>query len=327
MEEERYIEIVTTYSPMVYRVALHDCRNHADAEDIMQNVLLRLYRFGPRFDSEEHLRRWLIQVTVRESRRLFAKPFRKREELFEEIDPNVMAAGRREETSDSGADGTILADVFCLPRKYRVVIYLYYYEEYSVREIADILGKKESTVQTELWRARQKLKQKWKGETKHETAGKKAVNEVIQMKPVRQARRRLMHKKAVALAAACMGIFACSIVGTAAARHFQVEFFVDGKVLQIGATMEQDSDGYVIHMDEKEQGQRDMTLAELLGISVVHHADKNTVGLVLGEEERDITEELRTHGSYQTAWEQDGKTYVIRVTGGETSPAVTVTEQ
>ena len=81
VEEERYIEIVTTYSPMVYRVALHDCRNHADAEDIMQNVLLRLYRFGPRFDSEEHLRRWLIQVTVRESRRLFAKPFRKREEL------------------------------------------------------------------------------------------------------------------------------------------------------------------------------------------------------------------------------------------------------
>ena len=79
--------------------------------------------------------------------------------------------------------------------------------------------------------------------------GQQAVNEVIQMKPVRQAKRRLMHKKAVALAAACMGIFACSIVGTASARHFQVEFFVDGKVLQIGATMEQESDGYVIHMD------------------------------------------------------------------------------
>ena len=62
MEEERYIEIVTTYSPMVYRVALHDCRNHADAEDIMQNVFLRLYRFRPRFDSEEHLRRWLVQI-------------------------------------------------------------------------------------------------------------------------------------------------------------------------------------------------------------------------------------------------------------------------
>lgn len=65
MDNERYNEIVTTYSPMVYRIALHDCRNHADAEDVMQNVFLRLYRFAPEFQSEEHLRRWLIQVTVR----------------------------------------------------------------------------------------------------------------------------------------------------------------------------------------------------------------------------------------------------------------------
>ena len=85
MDNERYNEIVTTYSPMVYRIALHDCRNHADAEDVMQNVFLRLYRFAPEFQSEEHLRRWLIQVTVRESRRLFAKPFRKREALLEEL--------------------------------------------------------------------------------------------------------------------------------------------------------------------------------------------------------------------------------------------------
>lgn len=82
MDNERYNEIVTTYSPMVYRIALHDCRNHADAEDVMQNVFLRLYRFAPEFQSEEHLRRWLIQVTVRESRRLFAKPFRKRKHFW-----------------------------------------------------------------------------------------------------------------------------------------------------------------------------------------------------------------------------------------------------
>ena len=51
MDNERYNEIVTTYSPMVYRIALHDCRNHADAEDVMQNVFLRLYRFAPEFQS------------------------------------------------------------------------------------------------------------------------------------------------------------------------------------------------------------------------------------------------------------------------------------
>ena len=150
MDNERYNEIVTTYSPMVYRIALHDCRNHADAEDVMQNVFLRLYRFAPEFQSEEHLRRWLIQVTVRESRRLFAKPFRKREALLEELYPADL-------TTEEG----VLADVLLLPRKYRVVIYLYYYEEYSIREIAGMLGKKESTIQTQLARARKKLKQTW----------------------------------------------------------------------------------------------------------------------------------------------------------------------
>ena len=174
MDNERYNEIVTTYSPMVYRIALHDCRNHADAEDVMQNVFLRLYRFAPEFQSEEHLRRWLIQVTVRESRRLFAKPFRKREALLDtDVGRHDLAHALLEElhpgtdtlVSGSPADLTteegVLADVLLLPRKYRVVIYLYYYEEYSIREIAGMLGKKESTIQTQLARARKKLKQTW----------------------------------------------------------------------------------------------------------------------------------------------------------------------
>lgn len=180
MEEKRYIEIVTAYSPMVYRIALHDCRNHADAEDVMQDVFLRLYRFWPEVKNEEHLKRWLIQVTVRESRRLFAKPFRKREELLEEIHPGSGTwdggtAGAQASGNPADAiteeDG-ILADVLLLPRKYRVVIYLYYYEEYSIREIAGMLGKKESTIQTQLARARRKLKQKWKEEQPYETEGR-----------------------------------------------------------------------------------------------------------------------------------------------------------
>lgn len=160
VDNERYNEIVRTYSPLVYRIALHDCRNHADAEDVMQNVFLWLYRFAPEFQSEEHLRRWLIQVTVRESRRLFAKPFRKREALLEELHPGtdtLVSGSPADLTTEEG----VLADVLLLPRKYRVVIYLYYYEEYSIREIAGMLGKKESTIQTQLARARKKLKQTW----------------------------------------------------------------------------------------------------------------------------------------------------------------------
>lgn len=85
-----------------------------------------------------------------------------------EIYPGVSGS-ENEMVLEREEAGNILADVLMLPRKYRVVIYLFYYEEYTVKEIAGILGKKESTVQTELWRARKKLKEKWKEEQRFET--------------------------------------------------------------------------------------------------------------------------------------------------------------
>ena len=70
-----------------------------------------------------------------------------------------------------------------------------------------------------------------------------------------------------------------------------------------------------------------MTEAEKHGVSVVRHEDQQTIGLVLGEEERDITEEIRRDGQYETIWEKDGKTYRIQVTDAEPEPNVTITEE
>ena len=70
-----------------------------------------------------------------------------------------------------------------------------------------------------------------------------------------------------------------------------------------------------------------MTDAEKLGGAVVRHEDQQTIGLVLGEEERDITEEIRRDGQYETIWEKDGKTYRIQVTDAEPEPNVTITEE
>lgn len=152
----------------------------------------------------------------------------------------------------------------------------------------------------------------------------KAVEEVMK---IQCTTRKTIWKKAVVLAAACIGIFACSIVGAAAARHFHVEFFVDGKMIQIKGTMEEKNRKYVIHMEEGSKTEREMTMAERLGISVVRHEDQGITGLVLGEEERDITAELKTDGTYETSWEKDGKTYHIQVTDADPEPTVTVTEE
>ena len=76
LEEGKYIVAVETNKDMVYRIALHDCRNRHDAEDIMQIVFLKLYRSAVAFESPEHLKNWLIRVTVNECRRMFVSPWK-----------------------------------------------------------------------------------------------------------------------------------------------------------------------------------------------------------------------------------------------------------
>lgn len=150
MDTQKYTETVKKYSSMVYRIAFHDC-------DIMQNVFLRLYRSKDAPQEEEHIRHWLVQVTIRESKRLFSRPFKKREDLLWEIRPSKSSIAKWPEVLKEEHENDVLEKVLELPRKYRTVIYLYYYEEYSVKEIGALLGKKESTIQTQLQRARKKL--------------------------------------------------------------------------------------------------------------------------------------------------------------------------
>ena len=150
MNESRFTALAEKYMDMVYRIALNAVGSAADAEDVVQNVMLRLYRSDPDFESEEHARRWLIRVAVNESKRLVGLPWKKREASFEEA-LNIAA----------GADGlqrSLLKKVAGLPPKYRVPMYLYYFEGYSVKEIAELTGSKISTLQTRLARGSEKLR-------------------------------------------------------------------------------------------------------------------------------------------------------------------------
>lgn len=141
------------------------------------------------------------------------------------------------------------------------------------------------------------------------------------------SKKRMRHKKTAVLIAACTGIFACSIVGTAAAEHFQIRIFADGKIIQSAAEMEKKEDGYMIHVKEGKKTEREMSIAEELGVYVITHADHDKVGLVLGENEIDITDDLQETGEYKEMWENEGKTYLVEVTDGSPEPTVTVTEQ
>lgn len=146
MTEEQFIQAVAQYGDMVFRVAYSCLKNRSDAEDVMQETLLKLYRQKGEFAGEEHLRRWLIRVAMNQARSLFRSSwFRRTVPLEEQLDQPVF---------DRPEESELFAQVMSLPQKYRLVLYLHYYEGYSVREVAELLRANLSTVQTWLMRAR-----------------------------------------------------------------------------------------------------------------------------------------------------------------------------
>lgn len=158
---EEYIGAVTKYADMVYRIAFHHCANREDAEDVMQNVFLKMYRSRKEFREDEERKRWLIRVTVNECHSLFRTFWRSKRQEMEDYQWEQLSdeGGEMEEQLIRHYSELYLA-VMELPVKYRDSIYLYYYEGYNVREIADILRCRETTVQTRLMRARNLLRQK-----------------------------------------------------------------------------------------------------------------------------------------------------------------------
>lgn len=148
MTDEIFEKWARTYSDTIFRVALHGVRDRGEAEDVTQTVLLRLYQHTGNFDGEEHLKHWLLRVTVNECRKVLRSPWKKRTIPLEDWD------GPAEERKTDG----ILDAVMALDGKYRLPVYLYYYEGYSVQEVAGVLRVNPSTIQTRLQRAREKLR-------------------------------------------------------------------------------------------------------------------------------------------------------------------------
>lgn len=145
-----------TYGDMIYRLALVRTRSVADAEDVVQEVFLRCLKSGPDFLSEEHQKAWLIKVALNCSKSLLGSAFR-RHSVPEDAAGQLVS-------EDETADSTVYDAVMRLPEKYRTAIHLYYYEDYAVKEIAQIMRTTESTVKSWLHRARGMLKEELGGE-------------------------------------------------------------------------------------------------------------------------------------------------------------------
>lgn len=153
MEQTLFLMLAEKYKDMIFRIALNYFGNTYDADDMVQDVLMKLYSGDKVFESDEHARYWLIRVTVNACKNTLRKPKRKVIALDE-----VSAVT----TFDYKEQSDLFITVMGLPEKYRTVLYLFYYEDLSVKEIAQLLNIKESAVTTRLSRSRERLKQKLK---------------------------------------------------------------------------------------------------------------------------------------------------------------------
>ena len=149
MTEREFTAAAERHLDMVYRIALNYFRVPADAEDAAQTVMLRLWQTDGDFADDDHLRYWLVRVTLNVCRDVFRSFWRRR---------TVPLESCREPALDDSAHQRLYQEVMALPAKYRLPLYLYYYEGYSVAEVGELLGLKPSTVQTRLARAREKLR-------------------------------------------------------------------------------------------------------------------------------------------------------------------------
>ena len=144
-------EIVRLYADMMYKIAFRYARNQYDAEDIVSEVFLTYFRRERTFESEEHRKAWLIKVTINEAKTLLSGR-RYDEEINEEI---VGGEDRRTDIDDAIDLKTAIAR---LPEHQREVITLFYLQDFSIVQIAEILDKNKNTVAVTLARARDNLK-------------------------------------------------------------------------------------------------------------------------------------------------------------------------
>lgn len=155
--QEDFEAFITKHENKIYRTSLAIMGNASDAEDVVQETFLRAYEKAPEFESAEHEKAWLIRVTVNLCNSRLRSPWRKRTVPLLDSYPTAEPEQH-----------VLLEHVLALPPKYRAAIHLFYYEGYSVRDIAGLTGQREGTVRSLLTRARQKLKAVLK-EDEHES--------------------------------------------------------------------------------------------------------------------------------------------------------------
>ncbi len=150
--DKQFVRIFHLYKNDIYRLAYSYTKNISDSDDITQSTFIKLYNHYEMLDNKDQdIKKWLIKVAINECKTFLLSSWKKKIIAFTEKEENI--------SSTTLPNNDILEAILQLPKKYRTIIFLYYYEEYKIKEIAEILNLSVTNIQTILSRAREKLKE------------------------------------------------------------------------------------------------------------------------------------------------------------------------
>lgn len=152
--------LMEKYKDHLFAVAFNICKNAADADDVVQDTFLQYHITDKQFENEQHIRAWLIRVTINKAKNINMSFWRRAGIPLEDYMETL--------TFETPEAEDLFEEVMKLPEKYRIVIHLFYYEDYSIREIAQIINATESNIKVRLTRGRRLLrkvlKEEWNDE-------------------------------------------------------------------------------------------------------------------------------------------------------------------
>ena len=153
-------QLIERYQNSLYAAAFNTCQHQMDAEEVVQETFVQYYTSRKEFESEQHIRAWLLRVVINKARNINRTFWKKNKCSLEDYIETL--------TFPNSQSRDLFEEVMKLPDKYRIVIHLFYYEDYSGREIADILKLSESNVKVRLSRGRallrDSLKEEWEND-------------------------------------------------------------------------------------------------------------------------------------------------------------------
>ena len=167
--KEEFQKIYLRQADMVYRICLLYLKNRADTEDAMQSIFLKAWEHQKNFLDENHERAWFVTVTRNYCKDELKSSWKKKRVEWNEIEQQNAGLTRDEINHQNVEnDNPVLTGIMKLDIKYRELLYLYYFEEYAIKEISSILKRKESTIQSQLASARKKLRKILEQEVNYE---------------------------------------------------------------------------------------------------------------------------------------------------------------